>query len=111
MAIVVITSSQPSTYARIGDAYHTFRKGASTLISGLARAAEMQHHAPDGLVMCSILFVLMALVTRGDAAIDDHFAHVRGEAETQAIFTSVMQSMPAMAASRARTMWLGDTGA
>eukprot|EP00965_Chrysotila_dentata_P039081 1299627-Pleurochrysis_carterae.AAC.1 len=59
----------------------------------------MRHHAPHGLVTCSILFVLMALVTRGDAAIDDHFAHVRGETETQAIFTSVMQSMPAMAAS------------
>eukprot|EP00965_Chrysotila_dentata_P011999 394019-Pleurochrysis_carterae.AAC.1 len=77
MAIVVITSSQPSTHGRIGDAYHTIRKGVNTLRSGLARAAEMRHHAPHGLAMCSILFVLMALVTRGDAAIDDHFAHVR----------------------------------
>eukprot|EP00965_Chrysotila_dentata_P056266 1866594-Pleurochrysis_carterae.AAC.1 len=77
MAIVVITSSQPSTYARIGDAYHTFKKGASTLIRGMARAAEMRCHAPHWLSTCSILFVLMTLVTRGDAAIDDHFAHVR----------------------------------
>eukprot|EP00965_Chrysotila_dentata_P039464 1312093-Pleurochrysis_carterae.AAC.1 len=69
----------------------------------------MRHHAPHGLAMCSILFVLMALVPHDDAAIDDHFAHARGETETQAIFTSVMQSMPAMAASGARTMWLGDT--
>eukprot|EP00965_Chrysotila_dentata_P118137 3904623-Pleurochrysis_carterae.AAC.1 len=69
MAIVVITSSHPSTYARIGDAYYTLRKGVSTLIRGLARAAEM------ALVTCSILFVIMALVTRGDAMIDDHFAH------------------------------------
>eukprot|EP00965_Chrysotila_dentata_P001254 40872-Pleurochrysis_carterae.AAC.1 len=53
----------------------------------------------------------MALITRGDAAFNDHFVHVRGEAETQAIFTLVLQSMPAMAASGAKTMWLGDTGA
>eukprot|EP00965_Chrysotila_dentata_P251277 6209959-Pleurochrysis_carterae.AAC.1 len=110
MAIVVITSSQPSTYARIGDAYLTsIKEGVSALRSGLARAAEMRHHAPHGLAMCSVLFVIMALVTRGDAAIDGHFVHVRGKTETQAIFTSVMQSMPTMAASGARTMWLGDT--
>eukprot|EP00965_Chrysotila_dentata_P055391 1838097-Pleurochrysis_carterae.AAC.1 len=53
----------------------------------------------------------MALITRGDAAFNDHFAHVRGETETQAIFTAIMQSMPAMVAVGAKTMWLGDTGA
>eukprot|EP00965_Chrysotila_dentata_P095906 3169476-Pleurochrysis_carterae.AAC.1 len=53
----------------------------------------------------------MAFITRGDAAFNDHFAHVRGETETQAIFTSIMQSMPTLAASGAKTMWLGDTGA
>eukprot|EP00965_Chrysotila_dentata_P139355 4607726-Pleurochrysis_carterae.AAC.2 len=71
----------------------------------------MRHHAPHRLAMCSVLFLLMALITRGDAAFNDHFAHVRGETEMKAIFTSVMQSMPAMAPSSARTMWLGDTGA
>eukprot|EP00965_Chrysotila_dentata_P160506 5299542-Pleurochrysis_carterae.AAC.1 len=53
----------------------------------------------------------MALITLGDAGFNDHFAHVRGEREKQAIFTSVMQSLLAMAASGAKTMWLGDTGA
>eukprot|EP00965_Chrysotila_dentata_P051354 1703154-Pleurochrysis_carterae.AAC.1 len=53
----------------------------------------------------------MALITRGDVAFNDHFAHVRGKTEMQAIFTAVKQSMPAMAASGAKTMWLGDTGA
>eukprot|EP00965_Chrysotila_dentata_P076276 2519167-Pleurochrysis_carterae.AAC.1 len=53
----------------------------------------------------------MAFITRGDAAFNDHFPHVLGEAETQAIFTSIIQSMPAMAASGAKTMWLGDTDA
>eukprot|EP00965_Chrysotila_dentata_P137329 4542294-Pleurochrysis_carterae.AAC.1 len=73
MAIVAITSSQPSTYGRIGDACHTIKEGVSALRSGLARAAEMRHHAPHGLAMCSVLFVIMALVTRGDAAIRVHY--------------------------------------
>eukprot|EP00965_Chrysotila_dentata_P053729 1782545-Pleurochrysis_carterae.AAC.1 len=73
--------------------------------------AELRHHMPHGLAMCNVLFILMALVTRGDAAFNDRFANVRSEAEAQDIFTSVMLSTPAFAASGAKTMWLGDTGA
>eukprot|EP00965_Chrysotila_dentata_P106706 3524534-Pleurochrysis_carterae.AAC.1 len=114
MAIVVITASQPSTYARISGAYHTVTDGFNALDCGLARAAEMRRHLPHGFaIVCSALFLFMALITRGEAAFNDHFAHVRGEMKTQAIFTSVMQSMPTMAAPGAKTtlMWLGDTGA
>eukprot|EP00965_Chrysotila_dentata_P160034 5284611-Pleurochrysis_carterae.AAC.1 len=53
----------------------------------------------------------MALITRGDAAFNDRFANVQSEAEAQEIFTSVMLSMPAFAASGAKAMWLGNTGA
>eukprot|EP00965_Chrysotila_dentata_P180846 5969643-Pleurochrysis_carterae.AAC.1 len=53
----------------------------------------------------------MAFITRGDAAFNDRFANVRSEAEAQEIFAAVMLSMPAFAASGAKAMWLGDTGA
>eukprot|EP00965_Chrysotila_dentata_P063018 2087593-Pleurochrysis_carterae.AAC.1 len=33
--------------------------------------------------MCSILFVITALITRGDAAFNDQIANLRGKAETQ----------------------------
>eukprot|EP00965_Chrysotila_dentata_P254088 6211755-Pleurochrysis_carterae.AAC.4 len=61
--------------------------------------------------MCSLLFVITAFITRGDAAFNDHVAHLRGKAETQAIYASAMQAMPTMAAIGAESMWLGDTGA
>eukprot|EP00965_Chrysotila_dentata_P006545 213610-Pleurochrysis_carterae.AAC.1 len=70
--MIVITSSQPSTYTRISNACHTIKAGVNALRRGLARAAEMRHHAPHGLAMCSVLFVLTALITRGDAAFNDH---------------------------------------
>eukprot|EP00965_Chrysotila_dentata_P172437 5690216-Pleurochrysis_carterae.AAC.1 len=73
--------------------------------------AELRHHMPHGLAMCSVLFILMALITRGDAVLNDRFANVRSEAEAQEIFTLVMLSTPAFAASGANTMGLGDTGA
>eukprot|EP00965_Chrysotila_dentata_P155762 5147412-Pleurochrysis_carterae.AAC.1 len=77
-----------------------------------ARMAELRHHMPHRLAMlCSVLFILMALITRGDAVFNDCFANVRSEAEAQEIFTPVMLSTPAFAASGAKTMWLGDTGA
>eukprot|EP00965_Chrysotila_dentata_P120005 3969590-Pleurochrysis_carterae.AAC.1 len=71
MAIVVITSSQPSAYARISRAYNALGRG-------LTREAEVRRQLPHGLAMCSVLFVLIALITRGDAAFNDHyFAHAR----------------------------------
>eukprot|EP00965_Chrysotila_dentata_P101711 3358061-Pleurochrysis_carterae.AAC.1 len=66
---------------------------------------------PHGLTLCSLLFVLVALITCGDAALNNHVVHVRGSAETRAIYTAVMQSMPAMATIGAKSMWLGDTRA
>eukprot|EP00965_Chrysotila_dentata_P147434 4866882-Pleurochrysis_carterae.AAC.3 len=54
----------------------------------------------------------MALITRGDAALNDYVAHLRGKAETQSIHASAMQSMPMMATTAgAKMTWLGDTGA
>eukprot|EP00965_Chrysotila_dentata_P180566 5961293-Pleurochrysis_carterae.AAC.1 len=53
----------------------------------------------------------MAFITRGDAAFNDHFANLRNKTEAHEIFTSVMLSTPALAASGAKAMWLGDTGA
>eukprot|EP00965_Chrysotila_dentata_P152374 5035854-Pleurochrysis_carterae.AAC.1 len=61
--------------------------------------------------MCSILFVITALITRGDAAFNDHITHLRGKAEIQATCASAMQAMPTMGAMGAKTMRLGDTGA
>eukprot|EP00965_Chrysotila_dentata_P136269 4506101-Pleurochrysis_carterae.AAC.1 len=62
--------------------------------------------------MCSLLLVLVALITYGDAALNDYFEHLRGEtAEAHAVHTFVMLSTLAMAAASAKTMWLGDTGA
>eukprot|EP00965_Chrysotila_dentata_P113195 3740360-Pleurochrysis_carterae.AAC.1 len=73
--------------------------------------AELRHHLPHGLAMCSVLFILMALIARGDAGFNDRFANVRSEAEAQEMFTSIMLSTFALVASCAKTMWLGDTGA
>eukprot|EP00965_Chrysotila_dentata_P150368 4966862-Pleurochrysis_carterae.AAC.1 len=61
--------------------------------------------------MCSILFVITALITRGDAAFNDQIAHLREQAETQAIYASALQALPTMAAMGAKAMWLGNTGA
>eukprot|EP00965_Chrysotila_dentata_P136849 4525882-Pleurochrysis_carterae.AAC.1 len=111
MADVVITSSQPSTHACIYNAYRAACNRIQAIRRGLARALELRRKLPRGLTMCSLLFVLVALITYGDEAINDDFAHLHGEAETQAVYTSVLLSSPAMAAANAKTRWLGDTGA
>eukprot|EP00965_Chrysotila_dentata_P039392 1309743-Pleurochrysis_carterae.AAC.1 len=77
MAMIVITASQPSTDVRINGAYRAVKDSLRALGRGLARAAEVRRHLPHGFTMCSALFILMALITRGDAAFNDHFAHVR----------------------------------
>eukprot|EP00965_Chrysotila_dentata_P001740 58311-Pleurochrysis_carterae.AAC.2 len=69
MAVVVIMASQPSTYARISGAYHAVTDGLHALGRGLAHVAEVRRHLPHGFAMCSALFILMALITRGDAAL------------------------------------------
>eukprot|EP00965_Chrysotila_dentata_P165345 5459653-Pleurochrysis_carterae.AAC.1 len=112
MAMAVIISSQPSTHARIYGAYRAIQERLRAFKRVLARAAALRRNLPHGLTMCCILFVITALITRGDAAaFNDQIAHLRGKAETQAIYASAMQALPTMAAMGAKAMWLGDTGA
>eukprot|EP00965_Chrysotila_dentata_P028811 957831-Pleurochrysis_carterae.AAC.1 len=56
MALVVIVSSQPSTHARIYDAYRATVETLSAFKRGIARAAALRRNLPHGLTMCSLLF-------------------------------------------------------
>eukprot|EP00965_Chrysotila_dentata_P135928 4493313-Pleurochrysis_carterae.AAC.1 len=76
MAMAVIISSQPSTHARIYGAYRAILDRLYAFKRGLARAAALRRNLRHGLTMCSILFVITALITRGDAAFNDQIAHL-----------------------------------
>eukprot|EP00965_Chrysotila_dentata_P088978 2937435-Pleurochrysis_carterae.AAC.2 len=77
-ALVVIISSQPSTHARVHGADRAILERLRAFKIGLARAAALRRNLPHGLTMCSLLyFVITALITRGDAALNDHIAHLR----------------------------------
>eukprot|EP00965_Chrysotila_dentata_P078535 2588037-Pleurochrysis_carterae.AAC.1 len=71
MAMAVIISSQPSTHAQICGVYRAIRERLHSIKRGLARAAALRRNLPHGLTMCGILFVITALITRGDAAFND----------------------------------------
>eukprot|EP00965_Chrysotila_dentata_P130573 4316914-Pleurochrysis_carterae.AAC.1 len=102
--MAVIVSSQPSTHDRVYGAYRAIQERFRAFERGLVRAVELRRNLPHGLTMCSILFVITAFITRGDAALNDHIAHLRGEAGTKAIYASAMQAMPTMGAVGAKAM-------
>eukprot|EP00965_Chrysotila_dentata_P216101 6189174-Pleurochrysis_carterae.AAC.1 len=64
----MITSLQPSTHTRsINGACRAIADSFSASRHRLARAAELRCNLPHGLAMCSVLLLLMACITRGDA--------------------------------------------
>eukprot|EP00965_Chrysotila_dentata_P168295 5557662-Pleurochrysis_carterae.AAC.1 len=53
MALVVFTLSQPSFYARIKGIGHAITNTCNAFKARIARMAELRHHMPHGLAMCS----------------------------------------------------------
>eukprot|EP00965_Chrysotila_dentata_P241717 6204442-Pleurochrysis_carterae.AAC.2 len=103
-------SSQPTFHAQVKHAFQSITASCRNLTG--ARAAEMRRNLPHGFtIIRSMLLLLMAAISRGDAAFANSFANLRDATQAQAIHAAVMQSMPAMAAAEAKSMWLGDTGA
>eukprot|EP00965_Chrysotila_dentata_P088927 2935676-Pleurochrysis_carterae.AAC.2 len=98
MAATVITFSQLSTYARIHGMLRAVTDNLNALKQGVARAVNLRRNMPHscGLTLCSLLFVLVALIIYGDAALNNHVVHLRSSAETRTIYTTVMQSVPAL---------------
>eukprot|EP00965_Chrysotila_dentata_P200170 6179842-Pleurochrysis_carterae.AAC.6 len=95
MAVKVITSSQPSTHARIQGVY-------CIVADSLAVLSNNDWH---GQRICG------PLITCGDSALNNYVVYLRGKAEGRALYAAVMQSMPTMATNGVKSMWLGDTGA
>eukprot|EP00965_Chrysotila_dentata_P246004 6206906-Pleurochrysis_carterae.AAC.2 len=111
LAVVVMPASQPATYACAVNFWRRMISGMRSIGNSLARAAKMRRTLPQGLATCGILFILVAFISRGDAALVDLVVRVRGAIEAQVIYTSVMLSAPTTAPAGARSMWLGYTGA
>eukprot|EP00965_Chrysotila_dentata_P106801 3528299-Pleurochrysis_carterae.AAC.1 len=112
MATIIIISSQPATHARMANAVRSAIDGAYTLGKWLALMAQMRRNIPHGVATCSILLAVMALISYGDAAVEDRFASVSDERVAQQVYSTAMQSLPAGAIPiNAKSMWLGDTGA
>eukprot|EP00965_Chrysotila_dentata_P150614 4975695-Pleurochrysis_carterae.AAC.1 len=60
--------------------------------------AQMRRNIPNGVATCSVLLIVMALISYGDAAIADRFVSVSNERAAQLVYSTAMQSMPANAA-------------
>eukprot|EP00965_Chrysotila_dentata_P160347 5294636-Pleurochrysis_carterae.AAC.2 len=114
MSLIVTTSSQPSTHARLADAWRRLVNGLHSIGRHIIRATEVRRYLAHGVTACSILLLLLAAVSYGDASTPaDRFANLRDDAETQNIYATIMQSMPrtVLSVASAKAMWLGDTGA
>eukprot|EP00965_Chrysotila_dentata_P031504 1050465-Pleurochrysis_carterae.AAC.5 len=81
-------------HARIATLWCAMRNGAHVLGCSLTRAAEVRSNLPYGLATCGVLLVLMAFINHGDSAFTKQLVRSQGAHETQANYSTVMQSMP-----------------
>eukprot|EP00965_Chrysotila_dentata_P132848 4392676-Pleurochrysis_carterae.AAC.1 len=111
LASVISVASQPLTHACVARAFQQMMTRFSNIRNGLAPTMEARRNLPPGVATCGLLFLIVAFLSYGDAALADRVANVCTAYETQTAHTVIMQSMPATAPPCAKSMWQGDTGA
>eukprot|EP00965_Chrysotila_dentata_P130722 4321969-Pleurochrysis_carterae.AAC.1 len=56
--------------------------GIRSIKNGLARTVETRRNLPPGVATCRLLFLVVAFLSYGDAALADRVANVRTAHET-----------------------------
>eukprot|EP00965_Chrysotila_dentata_P017252 572552-Pleurochrysis_carterae.AAC.1 len=63
------------------------RARLSNIRNGLARTVEARRNLPPDKATCGLLFLVVAFLSYGDAALADRFANIRTAHETQTAHT------------------------